>query len=190
MALTLAFPPFSIARTSFSFPEMHCVVVWNISHCIAWHCCNWIEFKKWKGISEMRLQEKVLEQTVTVHVAITAPSDVNPAQHLLDWTGLKWTKLNLQLSNVMLRTKVMCTPNRRWLPEHSKQVNAPKAREPGGLPGGGTMSDAHRGWRSGQSLQIWFSGLTMSAFSRFLNSAWLMMNRWLISFFQGPPFLF
>jgi hypothetical protein len=41
---------------------------------------------------------------------------------------------------------------------------------PGGAPGGGTINDAHRGWRSGQSEQTWFSGLIMRAFNRFFMS--------------------
>ena len=49
-------------------------------------------------------------------------------------------------------TKEMCTPRRLCDPEHSKQQKAPIARDPSGAPGGGTMREAHRGWRSVQSL--------------------------------------
>jgi hypothetical protein len=78
----------------------------------------------------------------------------------------------------MLLTKLMWTPSRRWLPEHSRQQNAPKAKDPGGLPGGGTISEAHLGCRSGQSLQIWFWGFIIWALSLFLNSDWLMVVNW------------
>jgi hypothetical protein len=64
-----------------------------------------------------------------------------------------WIFGYLQESRLMERTKEMCTPNRRWEPEHSKQQKAPMGSDPGGAPGGGTMSDAQRGWRSGQSEQ-------------------------------------
>lgn len=59
----------------------------------------------------------------------------------------------LHESKLMLRTNEMCTPNRRCDPEHSRQQKAPIASESGGAPGGGTMSDAHRGCRSLQSEQ-------------------------------------
>ena len=42
----------------------------------------------------------------------------------------------------------MCTPNRRWLPEHSRQQNKPICAVPGGAPGGGLIREAHLGCRS------------------------------------------
>ena len=82
------------------------------------------------------------------------------------------TRYNLQLSKLTLLTKLMCTPSRRWLPEHSRHMKAPMGRAPGGLPGGGTMREAHRGCRSGQSEQTMFSGLAISALRRFLSCCW------------------
>ena len=58
-----------------------------------------------------------------------------------------------QESRLMERTKAICTPSRRWDPEHSRQTKAPIGNDPGGAPGGGTIKEAHRGCRSGQSLQ-------------------------------------
>lgn len=66
----------------------------------------------------------------------------------------------------------MCTPRRLWDPEHSRHMNAPIGKEPGGLPGGGTIKDAHRGCRSGQSQQLIFSGLFKRACSRRFKSFW------------------
>lgn len=70
------------------------------------------------------------------------------------------------------RTKAMCTPRRRCEPEHSKQQKAPMGSDPSGAPGGGTISEAHRGCRSGQSEQTWFSGRFISTFKRFFSAFW------------------
>ena len=61
---------------------------------------------------------------------------------------------DVQESRLTLLTKLMCTPRRRWEPEHSKQQNAPIALVPGGAPGGATINEAQVGFFSGQSEQI------------------------------------
>ncbi len=79
--------------------------------------------------------------------------------------------LHLQLSRLTLLTKLICTPSLRCDPEHSRQQKAPIFSAPGGLPGGGTINDAHRGCRSGQSEQTWFSGRFIKTWSRFFSCA-------------------
>ena len=77
-----------------------------------------------------------------------------------------------QLSKLMLLTKLIWTPRRRWLPEHSRHMKAPMGSAPGGLPGGATMREAHLGCRSGQSEQTMFSGRAMRTLRRFLSCCW------------------
>ena len=75
-----------------------------------------------------------------IGVFLRTPCSAKKALHLsLPPTRIIWICFSLQLSMLTDRTKLMCTPNARCRPEHSKHMKTPND------------TDAHCGLRSSQS---------------------------------------